>query len=282
MGKFLREDDVRKRSEFLVRSAGVERPPVPIQPLLESCRAEVAFRPMLVAGYTAEAGPHEFLIYANCDLDFASNFDSMLRNPEDEGRNLPARTRFTIAHELTHTFFFKFDAQGRPEDTVRPKNDDELAHLEDLCDIGASTFLMPDFLITPRLLGVDVADPSLVFQLSSEYRLSLEATLYRLTELDAWRRLQGAGIFLINNRGGSDRIRAWKLNSHIKGLFPPLGKSPKLLDLHVDLSELRICGGTKNRTRLSLKAEPEPVSVTFRQHNGEGSSKSTVITACIE
>ena len=91
-----------------------------------------------------------------------------------------SRIRFTIAHELCHTFFYEI----APELKFVPHQTDP--EEERLCNVGAAALLMPndDVMratrkVTPSLLVLE--------QLAEHYGVSLEAMFLRLRHLARWR-----------------------------------------------------------------------------------------------
>ena len=91
-----------------------------------------------------------------------------------------SRIRFTIAHELCHTFFYEIV----PELKFAPHQTD--LEEERLCNVGAAALLMPNddvmratSKVTPSLLVLE--------QLAEHYGVSLEAMFLRLRNLARWR-----------------------------------------------------------------------------------------------
>ena len=91
-----------------------------------------------------------------------------------------SRIRFTIAHELCHTFFYEIV----PELKFAPHQTDP--EEERLCNVGAAALLMPndDVMratrkVTPSLLVLE--------ELAQHYGVSLEAMFLRLRHLARWR-----------------------------------------------------------------------------------------------
>lgn len=94
--------------------------------------------------------------------------------------SLPAtRLRFTLAHELCHTFFYEYV----PEIKFRPHATDQME--ERLCNAGASELLMPR-----KSLLKDAADEPICLKslegLARRYSVSIEAMLIRLRTLGLW------------------------------------------------------------------------------------------------
>jgi hypothetical protein len=118
---------------------------------------------------------------------------------EVDGRQAPARQRFTVAHELVHTAFPGF----RRERRYRVDDDLELALFsrsraeeEQLCDWGASLLLMPD-----ELTWSYRTDQGLraVERLARDAKVSLEAAGLRLVERSA-----KPAAFLVAGSGSTD------------------------------------------------------------------------------
>jgi IrrE N-terminal-like domain len=98
-------------------------------------------------------------------------------NPDRPG----TRRRFSMAHEVSHTFFpeYELKVQCRPDPRYRdPQNPDDL--LEMLCDVGAAELLFPVPWFTDAALAVE--SPSELLTLADDYRASREATIRRFAE----------------------------------------------------------------------------------------------------
>ncbi len=91
-----------------------------------------------------------------------------------------ARRRFTVAHELCHTFFYEL----APEVKFRGHAIDDLE--ERLCNYGASELLIPNDDLKERMQG---KKPSLftLREIAKDYGVSMEAMLLRLKRVNFWR-----------------------------------------------------------------------------------------------
>jgi len=103
------------------------------------------------------------------------------------------RQRFTIAHEIAHTFFYRFRPDGRPEKVTGPLNQYQE---EELCDLAAGRLLVPQQLIRrsplarvrDASLGM-IAAASRMFQVSHEVaarRLKQECAIFSRLGLCEW------------------------------------------------------------------------------------------------
>jgi hypothetical protein len=102
------------------------------------------------------------------------------------------RQRFSVAHEIAHTFFPDYQTKSwcRTDARYRRRdNPDEFVEL--LCDIGASELMMPLAEFTADVLAVDTVDKLLA--LAKTYHASPEAVLRRFAEVHP---RQVAAVFL--------------------------------------------------------------------------------------
>jgi hypothetical protein len=91
------------------------------------------------------------------------------------------RRRFSMAHEVTHTFFpeYQLKVQCRTDARYRdPENPEDL--LEMLCDVGAAELLFP--LPWFATAALTVRSASGLLKLADDYRASREATCRRFAE----------------------------------------------------------------------------------------------------
>lgn len=123
------------------------------------------------------------------------------------------RIRFTIAHEICHTFFYEFV----PELKFREHYTDDQE--EALCNFGAASFLIPARGVRSRASKLSVSTESLN-ALAEEYGVSLSTMFIRLRslgiwkcELSLWRRLSDGTFDLQNLYGGKKIDWRWLDNS---------------------------------------------------------------------
>lgn len=92
------------------------------------------------------------------------------------------RQRFSVAHEIVHTFFYDIDKTPpmRPPAIARP---DE--HEERLCDRGAAELLVPTDALKKRAL-VLASGAEAVVALATEFDVSTQVMARRLVEDDLW------------------------------------------------------------------------------------------------
>ena len=94
------------------------------------------------------------------------------------------RKRFSIAHEISHTFFPEYQTKEwcRTDARFRDRRDPS-QYLEMLCDIGAAELLLPEPWFSDDAASVQCAND--LSNLALKYHASREATLRRYAELSS-------------------------------------------------------------------------------------------------
>ena len=120
------------------------------------------------------------------------------------------RIRFTMAHELCHTFFYELV----PEIKFAPHETDE--EEERLCNLGAAAFLLPASVLRRRVKKLQPRLETLEL-LSAEYRVSIPTMMLRLRELGFWHcevslwHRMSDGRFVLNRLyGGRQHSYQWE------------------------------------------------------------------------
>ena len=133
-------------------------------------------------------------------LSYASGFKVVLR--KDAPRN---RQRFTLAHEICHTFFY----EAVPELKFSERQEDPTE--EALCNYGAGCLLIPEDTIRENALALRPCLASLD-TLCELFKVSHETMVVRLRELGLWKceyslwHRMTSGTFVIDKIYGRDRI----------------------------------------------------------------------------
>ncbi|MGH2760151.1 MAG: ImmA/IrrE family metallo-endopeptidase [Actinomycetota bacterium] len=95
--------------------------------------------------------------------------------------DLEARRRFTICHEICHTFFPDFASSPRERAEPDVERFDERDQVEFLCDVGAAELLLPRLafeLLLPQRFTIDS-----ILELAEHFCASIEATARRAAAL---------------------------------------------------------------------------------------------------
>lgn len=174
---------IESRIDRLWGSLRLNDPPIPLLSISKACRVKkIEFRPLLVAGGLAVDG-NGFRIYVNSHKNSASVLTHRLTR--DGGRTLDPRLRFTIAHELIHTFFFNLSGPV-PAHYLKAQNHREIASLEGACNDGAAKILLPRHLLEPELRWAGPLNPRMLRSIQEKYAVSLETLVIRIKHLDEW------------------------------------------------------------------------------------------------
>ena len=131
------------------------------------------------------------------------------------------RQRFTVFHELAHTFFPDF-CELVPHAYQRAGADPE-DEFEKLCDIAASEMLLPIAEFRGHSYGLPVVCCEAIQKLSALYQASPDATIRRFVEIHE--NLPCAAVFLTDQKGdyqgrGPLWVQYCYRSSPFKGYFP--------------------------------------------------------------
>lgn len=158
--------------------------PVPLSPIAKRRRVtQVDFSPLLVdAMLTTHSEGFRILLNPNeADPEKLKSF----YQSEGSGKLLPTRLRFSLAHELAHTFFYDF-AEGRPEvvKAFRPGGGrTALENLEKYCNTIAAHLLLPTPMVKTWFLKHQSFSPQKLLEFATEAGVSIEALIHRLSEM---------------------------------------------------------------------------------------------------
>ncbi len=115
------------------------------------------------------------------------------------------RQRFTIAHELAHTFYYDLNGEVPKRSKGSPKGQ----KLERLCHIGASQILVPEILLRHEVeKNGEVESAESVLDLASIFDVSPEVMIRRLHGLNGIIRDNFAAILVETVNGGNQLIHA--------------------------------------------------------------------------
>jgi Zn-dependent peptidase ImmA (M78 family) len=157
-------DQIRKKISDLLRRAGVQRPPVPVEKIAELLGLDVRYSPSAddVSGALIRKGK-ELIIGVN-------------------SYHHPNRQRFTIAHEIAHFVMHKAWHLHVDEDFCINR-DGSNSREEVEANRFAAELLMPVELIQTDVARFNKVDDNAVSWLAGRYRVSTQAMQIRLTNL---------------------------------------------------------------------------------------------------
>jgi len=198
-------------ADVLPAVLGTKRPPVDLYAVARYRRVRhVAFR---------------FMIPRGLMLPVEGGFEVYLRDPvrrdidiskEEPGGELSVRQRFSLAHELAHTRFFKLqEPTPFPDETVP-----NMRELEALCDQMAGCILVPTYLLKKRIndYGKKI-DSDFVRSVASEFRTSVDVALERLRVVEAASSFDRC-ILLAQRIQGDAEIRSLYFGLALSPLLP--------------------------------------------------------------
>jgi len=208
-----RKDMVHARCRQLIESLPLSTP-IPLRRVADMCNIKrVIFRPLLCdGGMGVVAGG--YVIYVKCAREQVVNWTKSYENSED--RLLPHRARFTIAHEIVHTFFYD-NLGSKPRNQVKDTDSNKFP-LEALCNYGASLILMPEAYLGRSLKNQDILQPETIEIIRKQFDVSAEALVRRLYPLDNW---GGMGaIVYIEETDSVYRVKALTADGSTSSYFP--------------------------------------------------------------
>lgn len=193
--------------------ADCQSPPVSLAPAAHRCAIrEVVFRPLLVDGALAER-QDGFVMYVCADRSHSGDLLRRFQDPSDGGRSFSVQMRFTIAHEIAHTFFYELRG-NKPTPRVVGNHYRRLLSLERECNRGGATLLLPTSLLKLELdrPELDVYCPSSLRRIALRFRVSVETLIHRLDPLGRWTTRPGAIWLVVREDDGRLRIKAARVN----------------------------------------------------------------------
>ena len=136
---------------------------------------------MLGSGATVpvDAG---FTIYVNCKSEDVNDWEARFNDRSDQGRFLPNRARFTIAHEIAHTLFYDRTARGSVS-RVPIRQHKALNSLERTCNRVAASLLLPKALLWQGISKRGAFEADQLRGVARDFRVSVETLILRLDSL---------------------------------------------------------------------------------------------------
>lgn len=184
-------DRVRSLLSRFAREKGPLRPPVDALALANLCGVlSVEHRRMVPEGVLAP-------VQGGFKMYVQSNFE--------HHRGFKVRERFTIAHEIVHTFFYEPNGDVPRRIKGAPRGE----ALERLCHIGAGQLLVPEGLLRRELdARGEVASVEAILDLIRVFNVSAEVLIRRLHETKLFAKDEFAAILVDAAEKGKRTIRA--------------------------------------------------------------------------
>lgn len=198
-------------AELLASRVSKNEFPILLRPLAERRKVtSVDFCPLLVDAMLTTH--HEgFRILLNSDSGRPQELNERYRN-ESKGRLLQPRLRFSIAHELAHTFFYDLTGTSPKisKEFTSGGGRTELENLERHCNTIASHLLLPSRMLSVEFMRIKTITPESISELAQTTGVSLPALLLRINKSDSLfiKRYFRGCIVLVDQNDGEIKIRA--------------------------------------------------------------------------
>jgi hypothetical protein len=157
-----------------------------------------------------------------------------IQAPEPLGE-LTARQRFTLAHEIAHTFFYKgMDQVPVPSFSVKTRL--EYRELEDICDRAAKRILVPMQLLRTQVQATlgesDRIDVNFVRKMVSRpyFNVSYEVLLDRLRTAEPENVFSRCILLAREDREGRPKVTAWYMGMGLLSAFPPIRRNKPVIN----------------------------------------------------
>jgi hypothetical protein len=142
----------------------------------------IQFTPLIVEG-AISVEPDGFLISIRSDKEESGDLEKRLRS-DPTGRKLSHRVRFTLAHEIAHTFFFDLKTQP-PKNKINLETPRTLHTLETACHRVAGALLLPRRIFEKEFATKSLHRPDTLSEIARQAYISKSALVSRLSSLNA-------------------------------------------------------------------------------------------------
>jgi hypothetical protein len=181
----------------------------------------------------------------------ARNKDIDISRPEPEGQ-LTTRQRFTLAHEIVHTLFYRFSGSMPMPDPIASN---EMV-LEDICNRTAGQILLPTHLLKREIVHDSAQiDPNLILSVAKKFRASLSVTMDRLNAIESASPARRC-ILLVRKSGHGAQIRASFFCAGLLSLLRQPDRYAQLTDWISDFPVGVIEGQANNEYRIIRNGVP--------------------------
>ena len=236
----------------------------------------IEFAPLLTDGGLA-VRKDGFIIYVRCDFGKGANLTALFAR-DGTGRTLPEtirrRARFTIAHEIAHTF--GYDQRRLPPAALFDvKTPTSVRSLEFICNRIAGTLLLPEWWLTRQFSSGDWLEPTRLSTLATNAVVSRETLTRQLRRISSAIHPEGI-ITCVENQSSVPVIRAISRHYGFKELFPgaKTGASLRKLICEPDLlpfggaqrsieKSIGLVGGQQRRFQFECEPSAAKSDVSF-------------------
>ena len=198
-------------AEFLPAVLGYSRPPVDLYAVAHHRRVKnlklrfIVPRGMLVP---VEGGFEVYIRDKN-----AKDFD-LETSKQEPATLLSTRQRFSLAHEIAHTFYYNIT-----DNIPSPANVESTPDLEAKCNRTAGRILVPTDLLSKEIGDLGAIDQSLIRSLASKFRVSLPVMIDRVAEAERSNTIQRC-VVLVKRRSDACQIQAFYFGAGLLSILP--------------------------------------------------------------
>lgn len=210
-------DRLLSRGETLAKDYGGNSFPIALKHIASARHVrKVIFRPLLVDGCLTVVN-EGFKIYVRCKKEHSDEMRARFESERELGP-LPQRMRFTVAHEIAHTLFYRIE-QGRPTHPLSITNQKRLGAIERTCNKVAARILLPTELLRSELRSLDPFAPNDLRRLAEKTAVSGPMLVNRIREMGAWTSEIGV-IAYIEPEAGVYTFKALFISAIVSKIFP--------------------------------------------------------------
>jgi hypothetical protein len=232
--------------------------PINLKSVAIACKVKkIEFRPMLVEGAIAVEEDGFSIFISSGDRDAGTL--NLLFTEDGTGRLLPAefrnRARFSIAHEIAHTFFYSTES-GSAEMSISIEHEASVRSLETACNLAAAAILVPEIVLKRRFSRSDWLSPDTLVRIANNALVSKQALIERIRSLRSFEHPYGIMAAVERTKDGC-KILGASVHYAMSDTFRDDLHGKPLTDLlaHPDFA---LCGG-----------ELEEVCESFAFANGD-------------
>ncbi|MSU58416.1 MAG: ImmA/IrrE family metallo-endopeptidase [Pedosphaera sp.] len=228
--------------------------PTPLHLIVQERSANIRFVPLPVPGCLCSVSKG-FDIFVQTHAKDSQNLLEKFLNGKDS--QLPVRHRFTIAHEIAHTYFYDLSKQP-PSMQFPPNTAKELRRMEEACDAIANRMLLPRFILEEHVKKHDCLDPNLLRELANKAAVSPQVVISAFGGSAKCLPHKG-GIACALHDGESYRLTSFSLGGLLKDRFD-LIKGQRLSEW-IKPSDFVANGGRKSEVIFRRTGKNDPKTI---------------------
>lgn len=169
---------------------------------------------------------------------------------------LNIRQRFTLAHEIAHTYFYK-GTDRVPIPTVNVKTKKDSFDLENICDRAAKRILVPMRLLRSQVRAVlgesSEVDVSLVRRMVSRFKVPYEVILDRLRTMEPENQMSRCILLVRKDQKSKPKVMGLYMGIGLLSVLPPIRRKDLLTNWFKEFPEEILKGYAPRDSRVMRK-----------------------------